>query len=63
MLALGARRLPGELEGRYRVFPDLGDTHDAIGDRDKAVTTWRLALELLDEIGHPEAQHVWAKLS
>jgi tetratricopeptide (TPR) repeat protein len=40
----------------------LGDTHDATGDLDKARTSWQRALATLDELQHPEADQVRAKL-
>jgi tetratricopeptide (TPR) repeat protein/transcriptional regulator with XRE-family HTH domain len=40
----------------------LGDTHSAAGDPDAAHRQWWLAVEILDELGHSEANQVRAKL-
>ncbi|HEX7306382.1 AfsR/SARP family transcriptional regulator [Lentzea sp.] len=40
----------------------LGDTQHAAGDVNAARATWRQALRLLDELRHPEASAVLAKL-
>ncbi|MDT5038558.1 MAG: hypothetical protein QOE03_3743 [Micromonosporaceae bacterium] len=40
----------------------LGSTHQAAGDQISARRVWRLALRILDELDHPEADDVRAKL-
>jgi len=40
----------------------LGDTQDAAGDPGAARRSWQLALGVLDELGHPEADQVRGKL-
>jgi tetratricopeptide (TPR) repeat protein len=41
----------------------IGDTHHAAGRPDAARAVWRRALSILDELDHPEAADVRAKLS
>jgi DNA-binding SARP family transcriptional activator/tetratricopeptide (TPR) repeat protein len=41
----------------------LGDTHHAIGNHHTAQDTWQQALIILDELGHPDADQVRAKLN
>ncbi len=40
----------------------LGDTHHATGDTDAARSAWRYALTILNNLGHPNADTVRAKL-
>lgn len=40
----------------------LGDAHHAAGDLDSAGAAWRAALDVLDGLGHPEADPVRTKL-
>jgi len=40
----------------------LGDTYLAAGDSGAAGTAWRKALAILDDLGHPDAARVRAKL-
>lgn len=54
--ALGDRYDEGE------VLTHLGDTHEALGDRLAARTAWRQALDVYDEIGHPDAEQLRNKL-
>jgi tetratricopeptide (TPR) repeat protein len=54
-----------DLDDRYHeaeTAASLGDTHHAAGDTDAAHRHWRHALALLDELGHPRAGPVRAKL-
>ncbi|GAA4457903.1 hypothetical protein GCM10023170_054930 [Phytohabitans houttuyneae] len=41
----------------------LGDTHRAAGDGDAAREVWEQALSILDDLEHPEAEDVRAKLN
>jgi tetratricopeptide (TPR) repeat protein len=36
----------------------LGDSYRVIGDHDSVRTSWERALSILDQLGHPEAEHV-----
>ena len=40
----------------------LGDTHRAAGNQDAARSVWRQALAILDDLHHPDAEQVRAKL-
>ncbi len=40
----------------------LGDTHHAAGDDDAARKAWRHAVQILDQLGHPDAEPVRSKL-
>jgi DNA-binding SARP family transcriptional activator len=54
-----------ELNYRYlqaAALSHLGDTHQATGDLQAALTAWREALSILDDLQHPDAIHVRAKL-
>jgi DNA-binding SARP family transcriptional activator/tetratricopeptide (TPR) repeat protein len=54
-----------EVQNRYyegHVLAIVGDTHDALGDRGAAETAWRQALTVLDDLHHPDADQVRAKL-
>ncbi|OLE27748.1 MAG: hypothetical protein AUG49_04370 [Catenulispora sp. 13_1_20CM_3_70_7] len=41
---------------------NLGDTHQAAGDRDAAQAAWKHAPHILDDFKHPDADRVRAKL-
>jgi hypothetical protein len=49
-------------EDRGAVLAQLGDTHDAAGDRSAARSGWRAALTILDELTHPDADDLRRKL-
>ena len=54
-----------DLGDRYHeavVFTGLGDTHRAAGDPDAARTAWQHAVDILDELDHPDADAVRTKL-
>jgi hypothetical protein len=60
-----ALRLYRDLTDRYYesdTLTHLGDTHLAVGDPDAARAAWRQALTILDDLDHPDAQNVRAKL-
>jgi len=51
--------------GRYYeadTLTRLGDTHHAAGDPDAARDAWHHALSILDDLDHPDADHVRTKL-
>jgi tetratricopeptide (TPR) repeat protein len=41
----------------------LGDTYEAAAEADAARDAWRQALAILDDLHHPDAAHILAKLS
>jgi predicted negative regulator of RcsB-dependent stress response len=45
------------------VLDHLGDAHHAAGDSTAARDAWQLALRILDELGHPDAGRVRAKIN
>ncbi|MEO3922563.1 tetratricopeptide repeat protein [Micromonosporaceae bacterium B7E4] len=54
-----------ELGHRYQeadLLARLGDTQSAIGDLDAASDTWHRALGILDDLDHPDAEQVKARL-
>lgn len=54
------------LSARYNeadTMSRLGDTHHAAGDPASARRVWRRALDILDELGHPAAREVRARLA
>jgi tetratricopeptide (TPR) repeat protein len=58
--------LYGEIGHRWGVAETLGrlgDAHQAAGDLGKARTAWEEALAILDDLDHPEAARIRAKLS
>ncbi|MFI1990114.1 BTAD domain-containing putative transcriptional regulator [Actinoplanes sp. NPDC020271] len=40
----------------------IGDTHDAAGHAARAEASWRAALTILDDLGHPDAPQIRARL-
>jgi DNA-binding SARP family transcriptional activator/tetratricopeptide (TPR) repeat protein len=55
-----------DLGDRYQetvVLTHLGDTHQAAGDHDAAAAAWRRALVALERLGHPDADHLRARLA
>jgi DNA-binding SARP family transcriptional activator/tetratricopeptide (TPR) repeat protein len=60
-----SRQLHHELGDRYQetvVLTHLGDTHHTAGDSDAATHAWRRALDVLEQLGHPDAGPVSARL-
>ena len=60
-----AVRLYGQLGDRYYAaisLINLGDTYEALGDRASAREVWHQAESTLDDLRHPAAQQVRAKL-
>ena len=57
--------LYGEIGHRWgyaETLGRLGDAHQAAGDLGKARTTWEEALAVLDDLNHPDADQIRAKL-
>jgi DNA-binding SARP family transcriptional activator/tetratricopeptide (TPR) repeat protein len=60
-----AVNLYGELDDRYSeadTLVSLGDAHQAFGDPEFARMAWRRALAILEQLGHPRAGQVRAKM-
>jgi DNA-binding SARP family transcriptional activator/tetratricopeptide (TPR) repeat protein len=60
-----AHRLSRELGDRYHealVLVHLGDLHDDAGEPGAARDAWRGALDILERLGHPDAERVRVKL-
>jgi tetratricopeptide (TPR) repeat protein len=53
----------GNAYNRTEVLTHLGDAHHAVGDLDAARDAWQLALDILDDLDHPDADAVRAKLA
>jgi len=61
-----ALRLIRDVGNRYAeatVLTHLGDTHEAAGRPAEARRTWQQALAILEELNHPDADRVRAKLA
>jgi tetratricopeptide (TPR) repeat protein len=52
----------GDRQGEAEPLMHLGDTYHAAGDTDAARDAWKSALSILDELDHPDAEHVRARL-
>jgi predicted negative regulator of RcsB-dependent stress response len=52
----------GELYNQATAQAHLGDTHRAVGDHEAAQAAWKAALDILDEMSHPEAKELRGKL-
>jgi len=61
--AVNLYRTAGEAFDTAAVLRHLGDTHLANGSADTARDTWRQALTILTELGHPDADTVHATLN
>jgi len=60
-----ARELYQRMKDRYLEADTLlhmGDAHEALGSRPVAVTLWRQAVRILDDLGHPEAEEARTRL-
>ena len=60
-----AIELTVQLGGRYHqadALTHLGSTHHTAGNLPSARQVWRQALAILDELGHPDASQVRARL-
>jgi predicted TPR repeat methyltransferase len=65
-LRSAALRLYRELShrgGEAETLTHLGDTHRHVGAFQAASQAWREALDILDQLGHPGADQVRAKLN
>jgi DNA-binding SARP family transcriptional activator/Tfp pilus assembly protein PilF len=60
--AIELQRESGDYRGRADTLTHLGDSQLATGDPESARRTWRRALAILDDLEHPGADEVRAKL-
>ncbi|WP_326798173.1 tetratricopeptide repeat protein [Streptomyces sp. NBC_01808] len=60
--ALDAHRDVGNRSGEGQTLYHLGDVHLAADDPEAARTTWRQALAILEEFGHPDAGEIRGRL-
>lgn len=60
--ALEQYRAVGHRHGEAEVLTVLGDIRQAVGNRDAAHQTWRAALDILDQLRHPDADHLRDRL-
>jgi tetratricopeptide (TPR) repeat protein len=60
--AIEMLRNNGELYNQATAQAHLGDTHRAVGDHEAAQAAWKAALDILDEMSHPEAKELRGKL-
>ena len=60
--ALRMRRERGDLGEIAESLDHLAESHLALGDRVEAATCWRSALDLLDQLGHVDADRVRERL-
>jgi len=56
-------RPPDRTAARAEYLTDLGDNYEAVGDLDNARRTWRDALQIFDDLHHPQAEDLRARLS
>jgi tetratricopeptide (TPR) repeat protein/transcriptional regulator with XRE-family HTH domain len=61
--ALGIFREFGDRMGEAEILAHLGDTRQAAGDPLRARQAWQQALAILDDLAHPSAGEVRAKLA
>jgi hypothetical protein len=60
--ALEICRGEGDRAREALILTHLGDAHAAAGHAGAAAATWRLALGILDELAHPDADAIRARL-
>jgi tetratricopeptide (TPR) repeat protein len=60
--AVDIARQTGNRYPRAEALSHLGDAHQATGNLEAARTAWREALPILDDLQHPDAEQVRAKL-
>jgi DNA-binding SARP family transcriptional activator len=61
--ALGLQQETGDRYAEADILSHLGDNRDAAGEQSKARQAWQQALAILDDIHHPDAHQVRAKLA
>jgi DNA-binding SARP family transcriptional activator/tetratricopeptide (TPR) repeat protein len=61
--ALALHRKSGEYRRQAETLSHLGDTHRAASNTEAARRVWQRALAILDELSHPDADEVRAKLT
>jgi tetratricopeptide (TPR) repeat protein/transcriptional regulator with XRE-family HTH domain len=61
--ALGAASEVGDRWGEAEILTHLGDTLHATGDLPRARETWKQALTVLEDLEHPDAEKIRAKLA
>lgn len=61
--ALVRYRTLGDRYWEANTLTHLGDTHQAAGDVDSAQVAWASALAILDDLDHPTADQLRAKLA
>lgn len=61
-IALQIRRSLHHRYGEANTLSHLGDTHQALGEVDFAKRAWHEALDVLEDLGEPDAERVRAKL-
>ncbi|GAA2597873.1 hypothetical protein GCM10010435_91540 [Winogradskya consettensis] len=61
--ALAAYRRAADPYNESEILTHIGDTHDAAGDRPKARDAWRRSLTILENLDHPDAATLRAKLA
>ncbi len=61
--ALGLFRKLGDRYQQADILGRLGDTHNAAGDHATARDTWNQALAILDDLHHPDADNMRARLA
>jgi class 3 adenylate cyclase/tetratricopeptide (TPR) repeat protein len=55
-------RPPDRTAARAQYLTDLGDNYQAVGDLDNARRTWQDALQIFDDLHHPHAEGLRARL-
>ena len=61
--ALSISRESGDRYHEAEALTHLGDTHQAAGELAQAREAWQQALAILDDLQHPDADQVRAKLA
>lgn len=61
--SLGLFRELGDRSNEAEILFHLGDAHDAAGNSGQARDAWQHALDILDDLHHPDAGQVRAKLT
>jgi len=53
---------PRSVLPRAKILTDLGEAYEAVGDLQAAQRAWRDALQIFEDVGHPDADYVRARL-